>query len=99
MGESTTRHSMLFPPGYSDFALRSSDGLICYLSRHTLKYMSDMFRDMFSLPVPQGKEAQSTQLKLTESGQILELFLKHIDPKQQNLRIDPPTIVALLEAA
>jgi len=101
--ETTILESTLFPPGYGDFALQSSDGLICHISRHILAYMSETFRDMFSLPAPEGKEEQSTEshtpLELTESGQILELFLTHIDPKRQNLRIDPSAIISLLEMA
>jgi hypothetical protein len=103
MEETATRDSTVFPPGYGDFALESSDRLICHFPRHLLAYMSETFRDMFSLPAREGQEGHSnelqTPLKVSEPGQILELFLQNIDPKQPTPSIDQSTIVLLLEAA
>jgi hypothetical protein len=103
MEETVTRDSTIFPPGYGDFALESSDGLICHFPRHLLAYMSETFRDMSSLPAGQGQVGHSnesqTPLKVAEPGQILELFLQNIDLKQPTPPIDQSTIVPLLEMA
>jgi len=65
--------------------------------------MSETFRDMFSLPTGQGQVGHSNEsqrpLKLAEPGEILELFLQNIDPKQSTPPIDQSTIVPLLEVA
>jgi BTB/POZ domain len=101
MDPPTTQDSAKFSPGYGDFALQCSDGVICHFPRYLLAYMSGFFRDMFSLP--EGAEAQSPNssepLKVTETGEIIELLLQHIDPKIRNPDMDPNTIVSLLEAA
>lgn len=89
--------STKFPPGYGDFALQSCDGVVCYFPRHLLAYMSEFFRDMFDLP--NSDKGATAPVPLTESSQIVELLLEHMDPKIDTSYIDPDTIVGLLEAA
>jgi hypothetical protein len=64
--------------------------------------MSGFFKDLFSLPA-EGAEAQSPipsePLKVTESGEVIELLLRHIDPRTRNPNMDPNTVVSLLEVA
>jgi hypothetical protein len=101
MDSPTTQDSTKFPPGYGDFALQCSDGIVCHFPRYLLGYMSGFFRDMFSLP--EGVKGQSPTpsepLKVTETGEIIDLLLQHIDPRTKNPDIDPNTVVSLLEAA
>lgn len=103
METTAARDSTLFPPGYGEVTLQSNDGLLCHFSRHSLAYMSNFFRGMFELPVVERQAGHQVEglvpLQMTESGQILELFLVHIDPKHPTPSIDPSTIEALLEMA
>jgi hypothetical protein len=98
MDPPTTQDSAKFPPGYGDFALQCSDGVICHFPRYLLAYMSGFFRDMFSLPEAQSPNS-SEPLKVTETSEIIELLLQHIDPRARTPDMDPNTIVSLLEAA
>ncbi|KIM31151.1 hypothetical protein M408DRAFT_21239, partial [Serendipita vermifera MAFF 305830] len=65
--------------------------------------MSTSFRDKFELAVVEGQAGNRSegvyQFQMTVPGQILELFLVHIDPKHPKLPIDPSTIEVLLEMA
>ena len=97
MDKSTTTDSTKFSPGYGDFALLCSDGVICHFPRYLLGHMSGLFKDMFDLP---NSSAQSASpLALTEPSGTIELLLQHIDPKTPVPDIDTSNIIDLLEVA
>lgn len=96
MEQATPKDSTNFPPGYGDFALQSSDGVICHFPRYLLAYISGFFKDLFDLP---NSDSGPTPLLLTEPSQMVELLLSHMDTKIRVQSINPNTIVDLLEAA
>ncbi|PVG00430.1 hypothetical protein CPB86DRAFT_729615 [Serendipita vermifera] len=95
------KDSERFPKTYGDFAIQSSDAVICYFPRHLLMYMSPVFKDMIEIttyskpPIPRD----GSPVKVTEPCTILEEFLSHLDPKCINHTINQETIQGVLEAS
>jgi hypothetical protein len=88
--------SSKFPEGYGDFAIQSSDNVICYFPSQVLSHVSSVFRDMLNVATPdEGRKS----LPIDESIQDLENFLKHIDPNTFFMSIDPGNIQQLLMMA
>ncbi|KIM31521.1 hypothetical protein M408DRAFT_327707 [Serendipita vermifera MAFF 305830] len=95
----TAKDSTKFPPGYGDFALQCSDGIVCHFPRHLLGYMSGFFKDMFELPESMGDVQSTDPLRLTEPSETIELLLQYMDPKIKTPKFEQSTIVDLLEVA
>lgn len=87
-----------FPEGYGDFAIQSSDNVICYFPSQILGHVSCVFRDMFKSAGPQDQK-EPTSVKVTEPIDILELFLLHNDPSFITPALDLDTVEALLRMA
>ncbi|KIM31522.1 hypothetical protein M408DRAFT_327708 [Serendipita vermifera MAFF 305830] len=92
-------HSTIFPPGYGDFALQCSDGVVCHFPRYLLGYLSGFFKDMFELPNSNESVQSTNSLVLTEPSKTIELLLQYMDPKIGTAVIEQDTTVDLLEAA
>jgi hypothetical protein len=100
--------SETFHKGFGDFALKSSDGVVFYISQFLLAYTSPVFKDMFALGPNSNtltggstaQEATSTldPLQLTEDAETLDLLFRHIDPTLSNPPLDKNSIGKLLEA-
>lgn len=95
----TVKDSTKFPPGYGDFALQCSDGVVCHFPRYLLGYLSGFFKGMFELPQSNGNVQSTNPLPLTEPSETIELLLQHMDPKMTALKLEKGTIVDLLEVA
>jgi len=94
MPKSTLKVSERFTEEYGDFALQSSDKVVCYFPRHILSHVSPVFRDMFNQGIPASQFVQ-----LTEPSIMVELFLAHLDPNALTPHIDPETIAGLMVMA
>jgi hypothetical protein len=79
------QESKRFPKSYGDFALQSSDGVICYFPKQILTYMSPALDRWLLDPSVDDKERTQALLDgvlvLEETSAVLEAFLAHIDPK------------------
>jgi hypothetical protein len=110
----TARVSKTFCEGYGDFALKSSDEIVFYISRFLLAYSSPVFHDMFNLggaierfesvQITEGMDISDAKreikpIQVSEDAHTLDLILRHIDPKQVAAPINETTIEKLLEAA
>lgn len=90
--------SSKFPEGYGDFAIQSSDDVICYFPSQIISHVSCVFRDMFKSAGPQDQK-EPTPVKVTEPIDILELFLLHNDPSFVTPALDLDTVGDLLRMA
>jgi hypothetical protein len=100
MSESTLEVSKKFPEGYGDFALQSSDDIVCYFPRHILSHVSPVFQDMFNVNNHSDQRNATPQsVPLTELSSTVELFLIHLDPNALAPHIDPKTIEELMVMA
>ena len=100
MPKSTPKVSERFPEEYGDFALQSSDEVVCYFPRHFLSHASPVFRDMFNVNNYSDQQKPAPQsVQLTESSITVELFLTHLDPNALTPHIDPETIAGLMVMA
>ncbi|KAG8792424.1 hypothetical protein FRC17_008598, partial [Serendipita sp. 399] len=87
--------SEIFPPGYGDIRLISSDRVVLSFHRWLLAYVSPVFHDMFKLG--ETKEHDSHEVSLQEESRILTLLLQFIDPMQDKPDLDFQVIPQLLE--
>ncbi|PVG00428.1 hypothetical protein CPB86DRAFT_225605 [Serendipita vermifera] len=99
------QESKRFPKSYGDFALQSSDGVICYFPKHVLTYMSPAFHEILNISVDSKDMVQvppdGSPLEVTETSVVLENLLAHIDPKTLDpcAPMDVATIAETLAAA
>lgn len=95
-----TTISVKFPEGYGDFALKSTDGIGCYFPRSILSLMSPVFGDMFNIAQESNTwRPTGAQIEMEERGEIVELFLTHLDPRLLKPPMDIETIQGLLAMA
>lgn len=96
----------MFPAGYGDLKLQSSDGVIFYFSGFLLAYSSPIFKDMFEVVAksnanqnqPPQPNAKNETLVLTEDAATVCSLLLHIDPTKMPFPISMATINKLLDA-
>jgi hypothetical protein len=79
--------------------LKSSDGVVFYVSRFLLAYTSPVFKDILALGPKNSTETMKNPLQFTEDEETLDLLFRHIDPTLPNLPLDKHMIPQLLEAA
>lgn len=96
MSVTTNRDSSLFPEGYGDLAIKSSDGIVCHFGSQILGHMSPVFKDMLQLG--ENKDNYGP-VEITETITSLELFLQHLDPRVIKPPIDATTIRGLISMA
>lgn len=90
------RHSELFPEGYGDFVLKSSDGVIFHFPRYLLSHVSPVFKDMLEIcNHTTGDEA----LSLTEDSVMLETLLLFIDPVKEARPLNWVTVEGFISVA
>ena len=96
MASTQSSISSKFPEGYGDFAIQSSDNVICYFPSQVLSHVSSVFRDMLKVATP---DEGGKPLAIDESIQDLENLLTHIDPNTISVSIEPDNIQQLLKMA
>lgn len=92
MNKTSPKISAKFPEGYGDFAIRSSDGVVCYFPKYTLIHASSVFRDMLELG---STSSPKLVVDVEEPATVLEDFLIHLSSGPIH-PIDHSTIEQLL---
>ncbi|CAG7850760.1 SubName: Full=Uncharacterized protein {ECO:0000313/EMBL:CCA78025.1} [Serendipita indica DSM 11827] len=90
------RPSKLFPPGYGDIKLITSDDIVFSFPRYLLSHCSSVFMDMLALG---ESDQENPEVTVTEDSTTMDAVLRFLDPEKDILPLNPHSAPKILEAA